>query len=774
MHIIKLRGMQEKKQAYSIFRNGISILMLFCFTLIFSQCNQPMQSSEDMEVYDKIEALMNQMTLEEKVGQMLNVGMAALLEGPFYSYRDTLIFDTAKVRTIIGTYGCGSVQNLGSFPPNTEQWRYYIGQIQKFSKDHTRLGIPVLYGIDAAHGANYTAGSVMFPHQINLAASFNTKLATQVGEVTSYELKASAIAWNYAPVLDVARHPQWGRIYESFGEDTYVVQQMGEAMLIGAQGENPAAYDKTVQCAKHFLGYGAAYNGKDRSPVIMPERMMRQTLLPPFEKAIDGGMLTLMISSGSMNGTPSHIDYNTITKLLKKDLNFKGFVISDWGDIDNLHAVHKVAADEREAVKMSVLAGVDMCMEPYDASFAEHLISLVKDGEVPESRVNDAVKRILYVKHKAGLFEDTMFEEHAYPNFASEASDSLNLAIAEETLALLKNNNATLPLNKKTKVLVTGVASHSINYLNGGWSRTWSGQDPSYNDPGKLTILEAIQNKVGKEQVLFAQGSGYVDGDYIAQAVENAKQADVIIACIGEKPATEKPSDVDELEIPEVQQQLINELAKTGKPIVLVMVQGRPRIIRKIEAHAESILMAFLPGNEGGKAIANVLYGDANPSGKLPYTYPQHSGGLWTYDHPLSDERDVNFGLKGFTPQYEFGHGLSYTTFEYNELKTNKETYNIGEEIVVSVKLSNTGEVEGKEAALLFISDEVASISPAVKQLKRFEKTLLKPSESKDLTFKLNTTDLMFVDKDNNWIAEPGYFTISIDNQQTRFYLNEQ
>lgn len=754
---------------------NIALIIIILFLML--GCGTQNLDCKDQEIHDKVSILMKKMTLEEKAGQMLNVGLAALFEGPFYSNRDTLIFDKQKVQEILVKYGAGSVQNLSLFPPNTKQWRYYIGELQKISSEQTRLGIPILYGIDAAHGANYTAGSILFPHQINIAASFNTELAKEIGQVTSYELKASAIPWNYAPVLDVARHQRWGRIFESFGEDTYLVEKMGAAMLEGAQGDDPSAYNKTLQCAKHFLGYGASYNGKDRSPVFMNENYLRQILLPPFKTAIQNGMLTLMVSSGAMNGVPSHIDKNLLTNILKKELNFKGFIISDWNDIDNLYNVHKVAGNEREAVKLSVLAGLDMCMEPYDASFAKHLIDLVNDGEVPMSRIDDAVSRILYVKHKIGLFENPMFDDHDYTEFASAKSDSLNLASAQESIVLLKNEvpsnskKGILPLDKNTKVLITGVAANSINYLNGGWSRTWSGENTSFNDLDKLTILDAVRDKIGKSNVSFAQGTGYVDGDYIEEAVNKAKTSDVIIACIGEKPATEKPSDIDELALPDIQIKLINALAKTGKPIILVMVQGRPRIIRKIEPLASGIIMAFLPGNEGGKAIANILYGDANPSAKLPYTYPQHEGGLWTYDHPLSDERDVNFGLNGFTPQYEFGFGLSYTTFEYSPITISADTIANTSSLEIEYTITNTGTKKGKESTLLFISDEVASISPSVKQLKRFTKIELEPGETKQINFKLTIDDLQFVDQNNDWVSEPGYFTISNGKNTARFYL---
>ncbi|MCF8370047.1 MAG: glycoside hydrolase family 3 C-terminal domain-containing protein [Bacteroidales bacterium] len=747
--------------------------LVFTYSLFLVSCNTKPNTTNDLDAqtYAKVDSLMSLMTLEEKVGQMLNLGFAALLEGEFFAGRDTLIFDEEKLNRLLVTYGAGSVQNLSTFPMTPEQWRYNIGFLQEYAKKNTRLKIPLLYGIDAVHGANYTAGSVMTPHQINLAATFEPEFAKIAGELTAYELKASAIPWNYAPVLDVSRHPLWGRIYESFGEDTYLTTEMGKAILDGMQGENPAAYNKVVACPKHFIGYGASYNGKDRSPIMLPERIIRQSLLPPFESAIKMGLLSLMISSGSLNGVPSHVDYNLITKLLKDELGFKGFVLSDWSDVDNLLLIHQVAADEREAVKKSVLAGLDMCMDPYDESFAVHLIELVKDGEVPISRVDDAVRRILYVKFKSGIFEDPMFESRSYDEFASPESDSINHHIACESITLLKNSNDILPLPKESKVLITGVSANSINYLNGAWSRTWSGQDTIFNDLDKLTILQAVQQKIGAENVSYAKGTGYTEEIDIPAAVRKAKQADIIIACVGEKPATEKPSDIDELDLPDVQQQLVKELTATGKPVILVMVQGRPRIIREIEPLSQAIVMAYLPGNEGGRAIADVLFGDHNPSGKLPYTYPRYSGSIWTLDHPISDERDVTFGLDGFKPQYEFGFGLSYTTFEYSEIQLGSDSFPMNESVNISVEVTNTGEIAGKESVLLFVSDEVASISPPVKLLKRFRKINLKPGEKQKVEFTINSDDLKFVDQHNKWIAEPGYFTVRIGDKTDRFYM---
>jgi beta-glucosidase len=744
--------------------------------LIVTGCNHVAETASSTVQYvseneRKADSLLKLMTVEEKVGQMLNVGLAALLKGEFYADRDSIAFDTSKVHRLLVKYGAGSVQNLGNFPLSPAQWRQIIGYIQETAMQQTRLGIPVLYGIDAAHGAHYTKGSVMFPHQINLAASFNTELVKEVAAITAYEVKAGAIPWNYSPVLDVARHPMWGRIFESFGEDSHLVTVMGGAMLEGLQGGDPSAPGNVIACAKHFVGYGAAYNGKDRAPVYLPERAIRQILLPPFERAIEMGLPSVMVSSGAMNGIPSHVDYQLITGILKGELGFKGVVISDWNDIDNLYKIHRVAHNEREAVKQSILAGIDICMEPYDGSFAEHLTDLVHSGEVPMSRIDDAVRRILCLKYKSGVFEDPLFEAGNYSEFASGASDSLNYLAACESITLLKNKRNFLPMEKGRKVLVTGVAANSINYLNGGWSRTWAGQDTRYNDLDKPTILEAIRKKIGHERVIYVQGTSYTEDMNTALAVKKAAGADYIIACVGEIPATEKPSDINELDLPEAQQELVKGLASTGKPVVLVMVQGRPRIIREIEPLVKSVVMAFLPGNEGGRAVADVLFGDHNPSGRLPYTYPRFSGSLWTYDHPLSDERDVNFGLNGFQPQYEFGHGLSYTSFEYSDLKVSADSFKVNHPLDVEISIRNRGLRAGKEAVLLFVADEVASVSPAVKQLKRFAKIDIKPGEEEKVKFTLHKSDLEFVGQSNTWVFEPGYFTLSVGTRSKRIYV---
>lgn len=711
------------------------------------------------------------MTLEEKAGQMTNISLMALAKGDFWMYRDTVELDTAKLNELLLRKHIGSVQNLGTYPFSPEEWRLNIGIVQEYAVNKSRLGIPVIYGIDAVHGANYSAGSTLFPHQLALAATWNPQLAETAGAITAYEIKASGIPWNYAPVLDVCKQPLWGRVFESFGEDTYLATVMGDALIKGAQGDDMARFDKSMVCLKHFIGYGHPYNGKDRSPTYLPERLLRQDHLPPFESAIKNGVMTVMLNSGAVNGIPSHADQYWITEVLKGELGFEGFTLSDWEDVVNLTKIHQVARDEKEAVKIAVNAGLDMCMDPYDASFTDYLVELVEEGEVPIERVNDAVRRILTVKMKLGLFEKTMENASQYPDFGSAAFAEESFTAAKECLTLLKNDGDQLPLQKNQKVLVTGVGAHSFNYLNGAWSRTWSGEDTTFNDPGKKTILEAIQDKVGKRNVRFVQGTNYDEDINTRKAVRAAQSVDHVIVVLGEKPATEKPSDIEDLVLPQAQLDLVSNLAQTGKPITLVLLEARPRIISTVEPLANSILMAYLPGSEGGRAIAEVLYGDFNPCGKLPYTYPRHTGSIWSYDRTKADERGGDFGFDAFNPQYEFGHGLSYTQFKYDNLQIQSDTITASDPISISVDLTNTGQRAGQEVVQLYTADLVASVVPAVKRLRRFQKVAIDPGETKTIDFTLNAKDLAFVNQQNEWVTEPGAFKVMIDTLSTEFYL---
>ena len=741
---------------------------LILLTLSFIACRQVNQISG---TDDRVESLLQKMTLEEKVGQMTNIGLMAVCKGDFWERGDTIEIDTAKLKKMLLEHHIGSIQNMGKYPPSKEEWRRLIEAIQEVAMNESRLGIPVLYGIDGTHGANYTAGSVLFPHQIGIAATWDPSFAEEMARITAYEIRASGISWNYSPVLDVSKEPLWGRIYETFGEDTYMNQVMGEAMTKGAQGDELSSPYSTAVCLKHFAGYGMPYNGKDRSAVFLPERIVRQNILPPFESAINNGALTVMLSSGSLNGMPSHCDHHLITNILKGEFEFDGFTISDWADVDKLIEVHQVAKDEKEAIKKAVLAGLDMSMDPYDESFAINLKELVEDGEVPMSRIDDAVRRILNVKYKLGLFETAIHDASLYQEFGSEAFSKQSYQTALESLTLLKNDDQILPLDLNKKVLVTGVAANSLNYLNGGWSRTWSGQETEYNDEEKFTILEALQNALGNQNVSYVQGTDYTENIDTKEAVRIARNVDYIIACLGEIPATEKPSDTDDLTMPQVQLDLVKELAKTGKPVILVLVEGRPRIISEIEPISNAILMAYLPGQEGGKAIADILLGKANPSGKLPYTYPRFTGTIIPYDHLKSEAIDKTFGEEGFDPLYEFGYGLSYTEFEYSDLKLSSDEIEGNESLEIDISIKNTGDRNGKEVVQLYISDVVASLSPPVKQLKRFQKIELAPGETKTVTFNISRDDLTFVDNHNNWIVEAGEFKLQIGDLEKVFYL---
>ena len=701
---------------------------------------------------------------------MTNLSLMALAKGEFWDRRDTVILDTAKMRLYLDQHKVGSIQNLGTYPFSPEEWRQNIDLIQDYVTKNTEHNIPVLYGIDAVHGANYSAGSTLLPHQINLAAARSRSVAEEMGRITSYEMRASGIPWNYAPVLDVTKKPLWGRTFETFGEDTYIASELGVAMIKGAGCDSLRSSYSSLACLKHFIGYGAPHNGKDRAAVYLPERIMRQDYLPPFQRAIEAGALTVMASSNSMNGVASHADKALLTDLLKDELGFEGFVISDWNDIDNLVSTHQVAANEREAVKISVNAGLDMCMEPYDASFSEHLIDLVNEGEVPMERIDDAVQRILLVKHKIGLFDQLQSDPDDYPLYGSATFAEAGRRAAVESMTLLKNENDHLPLSKNEKILLTGVGSHSINYLNGAWSRTWSGQDTTFNDREKLTIKEAMEKEIGEERVLWAAGTTYDENVNTERAVNLASQANQIVVVLAELPATEKPSDIDELDFPKAQVNLVKELAKTGKPMTLVLLEGRPRLIREMEPLAESILVAYLPGNEGGLAIADVLFGDENPSGKLPFTYPKYSGAIWSYDHVKADARDKGFGFEAYDPQYPFGHGLSYTDFTYSSL-TAEDTLYMGDTLTVSVTVANTGRRAGKETVELYTSDLTASIVPKVAQLKRFEKISLNAGDSQVVTFQLTKEHFGFVNLKNEWVTEQGEFKLNIDELEKIFFL---
>lgn len=731
---------------------------------LISGCIQPKQIDSDDIYFAKADSLLKLLSLEEKAGQMNNIGLTALVEGHFWTDTDTLVLDTAKMKQLLLEYKVGSIQNKGVYPPSKEEWHRLVKTIQEYVLANSDHKIPILFGMDAVHGAHYTAGSTIFPHQIALGATWNTEYARIMGEVTSYELKASSLPWNYAPVLDVSMQPLWGRIYETFGEDSYINTVMGEAFVEGSQGSSISDPFRTAVCLKHFIGYGTPFSGKDRSPAYIPEHTLRQHYLEPFRAAIEKGAVTVMLNSGSVNCVPGHIDKYLVNDVLKGEMGFKGFVISDWGDISRLVEVHRVAKDVREATKLAVMAGVDMCMVPYDASFASDIIDLVKSGEVPMSRVDDAVRRILFVKFKLGLFDKPWNNPMDYPKFGSDEFANLSKQAALEAITLLKNEGNVLPyLQSNKKILITGPAANKLTSLNGPWSRTFKGDDPKYDDHQKHTFLEAMQSAYGYKNVMFEEGATY-DGGLLNPSglLHKAHQSDVVFICIGEKPTTEKFSDIHNLDLPSVQVDLVKHLYKAGKPIVLVLLQGRPRVIREIEPLASAILMAYWPGHEGGEALADLISGRVNPSGKLPYTYPRYSNTLHTYQHKGSDKFDENFGMNGFNPQWEFGFGLSYTDFEYSNFTISADTISSDQSITVTVDLKNIGTYAGKEVVQLYIRDLYASITPDDKKLIGFEKIHLDAGESRSVSFTLNYNDLKFVGLNNQWIAEEGDFELIV------------
>ena len=715
------------------------------------------------EVEKKIDVLLSKMTLEEKVGQMTQITLDVISKGAHFDSNKIQEIDDSLLYNAIVKYKVGSILNTGQSTLPAEQWQKIIARIQEETKK-TPLQIPVLYGVDAIHGVNYTVGGTLFPQELATAATFQPEYARLCGEVTAYELRASSIPWNFSPVLDLGRQPLWSRFFETFGEDPYLVTQMGNAIVKGYQGEvvnSEVDKNHVAACLKHFFGYSNSKTGHDRTPIQMSERELREYYLVPFQEAIANGALSVMVNSAEINGTPMHANYHLLTEVLKDELAFEGFAVTDWEDIVFLHNTHRIAKDEKEATKLAINAGIDMSMVPMKLDFADYLVELVNEKEVSMERIDDAVRRILRVKFRTGIFETPITPLANYPKFGSEEFTNHAYEAAKESVTLLKNTKNVLPLSKNAKVLFTGVGANSINALNGAWTHTWQGQEERFNTVGKKTIFEAAKSIVG-EKASYIQGTNYDAAIDIDKAVAAARKSDVIVVCLGELPATEKVGDIVDLNLPQAQKDLVKALAKTGKPIVAVLLQSRPRVISDIEPLFAAVLEGYWPGDEGGRAIAETIFGDNNPSGKLPFTYPRNSNDLVTYDHKFAETKDKNFGFNAFNPQWQFGDGLSYTTFEYSNLQVNDTVFN--SEVKVTVTVTNTGTRDGKEAVLLFSEDHVASITPSVKRLRKFEKINLKAGESKEVSFVVTAKDLAFLDAKFNWITEEGKFSLMVKN----------
>ena len=730
----------------------------------------------------KIEALLKRMTLEEKVGQMTQLTLGMIVTGTDQNIK----IDPVKLDKAIVKYGVGSILNVADQALTGERWHEVIGQIQESATKKTRLGIPVIYGIDSIHGANYVQGATLFPQEIGMAATWNPELMKRGAEISAMETRAAGIPWSFSPVLDLGRSPLWPRFWETFGEDPYLTKVMGVAFVRGMEGSDVSSQNHVATSLKHYMGYSFPLTGRDRTPAWIPENYLREYFLPPFAAAVKGGARTIMVNSAEINGVPGHINRHLLTGILRDELGFKGFVVTDWEDIKKLVTIWRVAANEKEATRIAVMAGNDMSMVPLDYSFADHLVELVKEGAVPQSRIDEAVRRILRVKFELGLFEKPTPDAGLKLKIGLPESRQAALQAARESMTLLKNTNNLLPLAKNQKVLVTGPTADSLISLNNGWTYVWQGSEPSLYPKDRPTIRRAIEATAGTANVTYVPGtkitraagspSNSTPTDVEAEvdipaAVRAAGAADVVVLCLGEGSYTETPGNITDLTLGEPQLRLAEAIQATGKPVVLVLVEGRPRIINRIVDKAGAVLMAYNPGNEGGQAVAEVLFGDVNPSGKLPFTYPRTPNGLITYDHKAFETEDTAFGNMAFKPQFEFGQGLSYTTFTYSDLRLGQKTITGNQDVSVSITVTNSGRRAGKEVVQVYATDLVASLAPAGKRLKRFAKVFLEPGQSRTLTFKLRRDDLSFIGADNKPVVEPGEFEVTIGGLREKFTL---
>ena len=788
--------------------------------------NPAIPRNEDVE--QKIESLLKKMTLDEKIGQMCELTIEVLQKrtNPFAGInpekvkvqditrvlkkyklekefvldnkvpeQDILVkiymrimeiensndfqLDEALLDTVIGKYKVGSILNVPNGVAQTPaKWQEIIKPIQE--KSMKVMGIPCIYGVDQIHGTTYTLGGTLFPQGINMAATFNRKLTREGARISAYETKAGSIPWTYAPVTDLGRDPRWPRMWESYGEDCYLNAEMGRESILGFQGDDPNHIDANhvAACMKHYMGYGVPVSGKDRTPSSITLQDMREKHFAPYLEMVKNGALSVMVNSAMNNGLPFHANYELLTKWLKEDLNWDGMIVTDWSDIDNLYNRDYIAKDKKEAIKLAINAGIDMSMDPYDWTFCTLLKELVQEGEVSMSRIDDAVRRVLRLKFRLNLFEKPYNKLEDYPLFGSPEHAAVALKAAEESMILLKNTENILPLAKNKKILITGPNANSMRTLNGGWSYTWQGDKSDVYAADYNTILEAFIKKIGSDNILYEAGVTYKkDGNWweentpeIDKAVAAAAKADYIIACIGENSYCESPGNLTNLHLSENQLNLVKELAKTGKPIILILNEGRPRIIADIEPIAKAVVNIMLPGNYGGDALANLITGDANFSAKMPYTYPKEINSLVTYDHKPSEhigkQMQGAYNYNAVTNvQWPFGYGLSYTTFAYSNLKVNKTEFTADDILIFTIDVKNTGNRTGKESVLLFSRDIIASLTPDTRRLRAFEKIELKPGETKTITLKVKGSDLSFVGYDGKWILEQGDFFIHTGDQ---------
>lgn len=747
-----------------------------------ASANVPVIKS-DPKIEAQVEQTLKKLTLEEKIGQMMELVTdlfgANDKNGVFY-------IDEHKTDSILSRYKIGSILNApNTCAPTAKQWEKYIAQIQKISMK--RIGIPCVFGLDQNHGSTYTQGGTLFPQNINVAASFNREIARRSAEATAYETRAVSVPWTYSPTVDLGRDARWPRIWENFGEDCYLSSEMGKAMVYGFQGEDPNNIDQyhIATSMKHFMGYGVPWTGKDRTPAYISPADLREKHFAPFLAGLQAGALTVMVNSASVNGMPMHANKDILTGWLKEETGWDGVLITDWADINNLYTREMVAKDKKDALRIAINAGIDMIMEPYSCDACGYLIELVKEGKIPMSRIDDACRRVLRMKYRLDLFKNPTQKLKNYPKFGGEEFAKLALEGATESMVLLKNEGNILPLQHGKKILLTGPNANQMRCLDGGWSYTWQGHRADEFAGKYNTIYEAFCNEYGKENVILNQGVTYNEkGKYweenepqIQGAVDAAKNVDVIVACIGENSYTETPGNLTDLWLSENQRNLVKALTQTGKPVILVLNEGRPRLIADIEPLAQGIINILIPGNMGGDALANLVSGKSNFSGKMPYTYPKEINSLANYDFKKSEEVGTMEGAYDYnakiTQQWGFGYGLSYTTYKYSNLKVSQSDFRHGDIIKVSVDVKNTGKVAGKESVLLFSSDLIASMVPDGRRLRAFDKVELQPGETKTMTFELKADDLAFVGWNGKWRLEEGDFKLMIADQSADIHCTD-
>ena len=747
-----------------------------------ASANVPVIKS-DPKIEAQVEQTLKKLTLEEKIGQMMELVTdlfgANDKNGVFY-------IDEHKTDSILSRYKIGSILNApNTCAPTAKQWEKYIAQIQKISMK--RIGIPCVFGLDQNHGSTYTQGGTLFPQNINVAATFNREIARRSAEATAYETRAVSVPWTYSPTVDLGRDARWPRIWENFGEDCYLSSEMGKAMVYGFQGEDPNNIDQyhIATSMKHFMGYGVPWTGKDRTPAYISPADLREKHFAPFLAGLQAGALTVMVNSASVNGMPMHANKDILTGWLKEETGWDGVLITDWADINNLYTREMVAKDKKDALRIAINAGIDMIMEPYSCDACGYLVELVKEGKIPMSRIDDACRRVLRMKYRLDLFKNPTQKLKNYPKFGGEEFAKLALEGATESMVLLKNEGNILPLQHGKKILLTGPNANQMRCLDGGWSYTWQGHRADEFAGKYNTIYEAFCNEYGKENVILNQGVTYNEkGKYweenepqIQGAVDAAKNVDVIVACIGENSYTETPGNLTDLWLSENQRNLVKELAKTGKPVVLVLNEGRPRLIADIEPLAQGIINILIPGNMGGDALVNLVSGKSNFSGKMPYTYPKEINSLANYDFKKSEEVGTMEGAYDYnakiTQQWGFGYGLSYTSYKYSNLKVSQSDFRHGDIIKVSVDVKNTGKVAGKESVLLFSSDLIASMVPDGRRLRAFDKVELQPGETKTMTFELKADDLAFVGWNGKWRLEEGDFKLMIADQSADIHCTD-